>query len=413
MNDERSRSVEPLYVRVLKAGLIALIVLTLLGGLLLEAGLRAHIQLPPNPQQHVFLYEPLTRIRVRISEDVPGLPARESLFTTNALGVRGDELDLSDPDIFKIMTLGGSVTECMVLNDEDAWPRRLQSELEDRTGTRSWVGNAARSGAMTLDYIAHAQLLLPSFDPDLIVIMPGGNDLQATVEGRYFPIDLQNPFHLARYAARLYSDSDNALLEPLYLYAAFERWQSTRDEDLAPLYKRMKHARFSAPKVPEIEDFDEALDVYRSNLRSLYTVLRRLRGSPTVVLVTHPFLYGDGPMGKAEEQALWGGYTCMRCSSQRFYAHQALAAGLRRFNEETLAFCASMGLACLNLEPQIPKTLENFYDDGHLKEPGARLVARHLAEFIVREKLDRRPGLDPARSEPKPEPQVLVSPPRR
>jgi lysophospholipase L1-like esterase len=391
-----SERTEPLYVRVMKTALIALILFGLLGSVALELHLRASIKPAPNPQQHVFLYKPLTRLRVRISEDVPGLAKRETLFTTNALGVRGDELDLADTDVFKIMTLGGSVTECLALNDEDAWPRRLQSELEAHSDKRIWVGNAGRSGAMTLDYIAHAQILLPAFQPDVVIVMPGGNDLQAIVEGRYFPIDLQQPFTLARYAGGLYTEYPIDLLEPLYIYAAYERLSSTAETDLGPLYQRMKRARFAAKKLPVLEDLDEALDIYRGNLRSLYTTLRRLHGSPHIVLMTHPFLFAEG-MGKAEEQALWGGYTCMSCPNRRFYAHEVLAASMRTINQETLAFCDSMNLKCFDLEPQIPKTLENFYDDGHLKEAGARLVGRLLGEFMIREGLVDRVGAPPSR----------------
>lgn len=388
---------ERLYVRVMKAALTALILFVLFGSVALELQLRAQIKPPPNPQQHVFLYKPFTRQRVRISEDVPGLPKRETLFTTNALGVRGDEVDLADPGVFKVMTLGGSVTECLALNDEDAWPRRLQSELEARSDKqRFWVGNTGRSGAMTLDYIAHAQILLPAFRPDVVIVMPGGNDLQAIVEGRYFPIDLQQPFTLARYAGALYTEYPIDLLEPLYIYAAYERMLSTSESDLAPLYKRMKRARFVAKKLPVLEDLDEALDIYRGNLRSLYTTLRRLQGSPQIVLMTHPFLWAEG-MGKAEESALWGGYTCMSCSNRHFYAHETLAASLRTLNHETLAFCESMNLKCFDLEPQVPKTLENFYDDGHLKEAGARLVARLLGEFMIREGVVERPSAPPVR----------------
>jgi lysophospholipase L1-like esterase len=381
-----SERAESLYVRVVKGALIALILATVIGSVALELHLRASIRPPPNPQQHVYLYKPLTRVRVQISEDVPGLPKRETLFTTNALGVRGDELDLADKSVFKIMTLGGSVTECMALDDEDAWPRRLQTELQAGSDQRIWVGNAGRSGAMTLDYIAHAQILLPVFEPDVVIVMPGGNDLQAIAEGRYFPLDLEQPTVLARYAAALYTDYPIDLLEPLYIYAAYERLVSTQVQDLAPLYQKMKRARFAAKKLPAFEDFDEALDIYRSNLRSLYTTLRRLHGPPQIILMTHPFLWAEG-MGKAEEQALWAGYTCMDCPNRRFYAHEALAAGLRSINRETLALCENMNLKCFDLEPRVPKTLENFYDDGHLKEAGARLVARLLGEFMLHEGL--------------------------
>jgi hypothetical protein len=49
------------------------------------------------------------------------------------------------------------------------------------------------------------------------------------------------------------------------------------------------------------------------------------------------------------------------------------------------------------LEPQVPKALENFYDDSHLKEAGARLVARLLGEFMLREGVVDRSTTPPSR----------------
>jgi lysophospholipase L1-like esterase len=368
--------------RVLLRILIGLFVLVLGGFIAPEVWFRATLRPPADQRQHVFLRKPLERTLVQVSEDVPGLAARETLFTTNALGLRGDELELARHDSFRIVALGGSVTECMVLNDADAWPRRLQDELAQRSKKPVWVGNAARSGEMTLDYIAHAQVLLPAFEPDMVVIMPGGNDLQAMVEERYFPMDLGQPAALAKYTEKFYEVGDTDYLDPYYSWFMLERWLTTQTYDLAPLYLAMKERRARAIKLPEIEDFDEALDIYRTNLRSLYAMLLRMRPPPRIVFMTHPFLWKEG-MGKAEEAALWAGYTCMTCRTQRFYAHEALARSLRQMNAELLEFCAERDLSCFDLEPKLDKTLTNFYDDGHLKEAGARRVAELLAVFLA------------------------------
>ena len=69
--------------------------------------------------------------------------------------------------------------------------------------------------------------------------------------------------------------------------------------------------------------------------------------------------------------------------TQRFYAHQALARSLHAMNAELLEFCAERDLPCFDLEPKLEKTLVNFYDDAHLKEPGARRVAELLGEFLA------------------------------
>lgn len=390
MSDSASgtRHAEGAVTRVLKGVLIALILSFVVGAPSAELWLRRHLH-PADQPKHVFLRAPLRRTLVAVSRDVPGLGQRETLFTTNSLGVRGDELDLTQHEAFRVMTLGGSVTECMVLSDDDAWPHQLQTQLATRTGRPIWVGNAGRSGEMTLDYIAHAQVLLPAFEPDMVVVMPGGNDLQAAVENRYFPIDLTQPKALSEYASRLYARGDTLLLEPFYAYYMLERYLETEYEDLGPLYAAMKARRFAAKKLPSIPDFEDAIDIYRGNLRTLHKSLSRLRGAPKVVLVTHPFLWHDG-MSRAEEQALWAGYTCLTCPTQQFYTHQALAAALGQMNQELLKLCAEHSLSCFDLEAKVPKTLDHFYDDGHLTERGAQLVATLLSAFIAERGLGAR-----------------------
>ena len=377
--------------RVRLAGAISVAVGILLAVLVpTEFWFRSQIHPVDDERQHVFLRPPLQRIRVQVSEDVPGLAKRETLFTTNALGLRGDDIDLSANDAIRIVTLGGSVTECMVLNDADAWPRQLQDKLAAGTNKEIWVGNAGRSGEMTLDYNAHAQLLLPGLTPDMVVVMPGGNDLQAVSEGRYFPVDLGDSETLFQYAARgLYTRGDTSFLEPLYAYRMLELREATTTQDLGPLYRTMKARRYASAKIASIPDLEDALDTYRTNLRSLYTMLRRVPSKPVLVFMTHPFLWHEN-MSTESEKALWAGYTCFNCPTQGFYAHEALAKALRAFNAELLKFCEEVDLQCFDLEPQLPKTLENFYDDGHLKEAGAKRVADLLGRFLLENDLLKR-----------------------
>jgi lysophospholipase L1-like esterase len=378
--------------RLLRLGVATLLVVMLaLAGV--ELWLRHQVHVPTDPSAQVFLRPPLRRTEVQVTRAVPGLAARTRLFTTNAYGLRADAVDLSDEKVTRIITLGGSVTECMVLADQDAWPRRMQDELARRTGKPVWVGNGGVSGQTSLDYAAHAQRLLPQFRPHAVVIMIGGNDLNSIIQQRYFPLDLLNPQVLAPYAEKLYvpsreAEADLSLLEPLYSYALYERRLAPDVMDLTDLYARMKELRFQAPKLSQLEELEDGVDTYRTNLRMLQAALAGLEPAPKVLLVTHPFLWAD-KLPEEAEKSLWGGVTCIGCANPKFYATPTLAAALREINRVTLEFCKSSGLACYDLEPHVPKTLANFYDDAHLTEQGAALVASLVAEQMVRLKVVR------------------------
>lgn len=307
----------------------------------------------------------------------------------NALGLRGDELDLSEHRTARVVALGGSVTECLLLGDRDAWPRRLQDILAERLGRRVWVGNAAKSGEQTLDYVAHARVLLPQIQPDLVIVMPGGNDLQAAVEERLLPLDLSTPDAVARYAERLYEPRDAHSLGPSLVSDWLERRLTRSTMDITPFYERMAARRRAARPLDEIPGLDDALDVYRANLTQLVAALGQLRPRPRVLLLTHAALWKP-EMTDRERAVLWAGYTCMECQDASYYAPHALARALAAFNRETLAVCAASGVACYDLEAQLPRTLDNFYDDAHLREAGAQLVARRVGEAIVSQGLLRR-----------------------
>jgi hypothetical protein len=382
----------PAAARRRRALLSAALLVLLVAGGGSELYLRSTLHPPPNPSRHMFARPPLVRLRVTIDRPIAGLPQRSVLVTTNALGVRGDELDLRDASVFKLLTLGDSVTECLLLSDAEAWPRRLQDELAARSGRKLWVGNAAGSGELALDYVAHMRALVPEFGADLVLVMPGGYELQAAVEEKLLPMDLTDARSLAAYSQKLYG-AQNARakqtfeeLAPSYLGFALEAYFHPDELRMRPFYERMRARRAAHPKLHELPGFEDALDVYKANLKALIASWRALPRKPGLVFLTRPFMWKNA-MSAEEERTLWGGYTCMDCPDPEYYAQDALAGGLSRFNQLLLDTCRSEAVTCLDLERLIPKDLRHFYDDAHLQPTGARVVAREIANFLFSQHL--------------------------
>src|SRR6185503_10261687 len=73
-----------------------------------------------------------------------------SRFRVSSLGFRGDE----DPGegALALLALGGSTTECLYLDQAEAWPALLEDELARALGRKVWVANAGRSGRTTRDH---------------------------------------------------------------------------------------------------------------------------------------------------------------------------------------------------------------------------------------------------------------------
>ncbi len=364
--------------------LLTILVLLLVGLIGGEVVLRASIHPPPDAAEWPFVWPPLDRHVYAIDAPVPGLGVTEALVTTSSLGLRADEIDLSNHDRPRVLTLGGSVTECLLLDDADTWPRQLQDELSDR-GIDAWVGNGGRSGQATVDYTLHVLALAPRLQPDLIVVMPGANDLQAAMEERYFPVDLSDPSQRQRMADRAYPGDRPARIEELGLsFLAFElrrRRQAPRTE-VGGFYRAMKERRGAAEHRDVLPDAALLEEIYRANVE----LLVEAAGDVPVLLLTHPHLWKPD-LAPDEAAATWGGYTCLSCPDPAYYSADVVAGTLGALNRQTLDVCATGPARCFDLDAAIDRSLQHFYDGAHLTQAGAARVAEALADHILEEGL--------------------------
>ncbi len=360
---------------------LLLILVGLFGG---ELWLRATVH-PPASVDWPYLWPPLERHVYAVDASLPGLEPTEALVTTNALGLRGDELDLADGRP-RILTLGGSVTECLLLDDGDTWPHKLQQELLKR-GIDAWVGNGGRSGQATVDYTLHVLELVPRLHPDLVIVMPGANDLQAAMEDRYFPVDLADAGQRQRMASSAYPPDRSERIEELQIsYLAFElrRRAATPRTEIGGFYRAMKERRAAAAHLDELPDAALLLEIYRANVELLAVAAR----DTPLLLLTHPHLWKPD-LSADEAAATWGGYSCMSCPAPVYYSAAVVAGTLGALNQQTLAVCARGSARCFDLDAAIDRSLDNFYDGAHLTAAGSARVAAALADHIASEGLLR------------------------
>lgn len=108
---------------------------------------------------------------------VPGISG-ESRFEINSIGLRGDEIKPSHT--YRILTIGGSTTECEYLDQSKTWPYLLQSTINERMhGQSVWVGNAGMNGRATRHHLAVMQYLpMKEMRIDTAVLLVGANDFQ-------------------------------------------------------------------------------------------------------------------------------------------------------------------------------------------------------------------------------------------
>jgi lysophospholipase L1-like esterase len=98
---------------------------------------------------------------------------------TNALGFRDPRLPGPKPaGTVRVVVLGDSFTQGYGVEEEEAYPRRLERLLNQRRpGTRHEVINLGVPGACPLDYDAHLEEVGLAYEPDVVVVGLMANDV--------------------------------------------------------------------------------------------------------------------------------------------------------------------------------------------------------------------------------------------
>ena len=376
---------------LLRVGLMGLSLVLALG--LAELVLRRTI-----PRATAFyLWEPSVEKRFQPRPElVPGVEG-PSVFRTSSIGLRADELTPAH-DV-RILALGGSTTECSLLDQSEAWPQIVQQRLGEQFPDRGvWVGNAGASGRHARDHRAQLRYLLPQLpELDVLVLLVGVNDLMLPLA--------QGPAFDPRYMERPGSERELLLrafrLLPLEIEERLPFWKRTA---LWRLGAQVRDRWFPAPVVfdgegvafqtwrtyrretpnlrPELPDLDDALDEYRRNMRALIEAGRA--AGARVVCATQPFLWRtDLPAEMAALCWMGGAGPYQERPGSEYWALGALAEGMTLYNGALLELCAEANVACVDLEPLLAKDTSAFYDDVHFNEAGARLVAEAIADELA------------------------------
>ncbi len=326
----------------------------------------------------------------------PGVegPAR---MRVNSDGLRGGEIPPRAEHV--VLAIGGSTTECLLLDEPETWPGLLERAGETRFGAgKVWVGNAGRSGHTSREHVLQLERVLANVPRiDRVIVLVGVNDLSRRLSrGDEYPAAWRADPLLSAVAEREAFALRPLEREPQYpqnlaLYRVAKllklRWQSsgTRPDAFSPhSYEVWRELRRHASRRRDaLPDLDSALVEYRANLRAL---IEGARGrNVRVLFLTQPAIWrADLPADL--ERLLWMGGVgdFQRTRGCEYYTVAALAEGMRRYNAALMETCAAEGVECIDLAAAIPTDGSMFYDDVHFTEAGARRVAEAIAPHVWR-----------------------------
>jgi lysophospholipase L1-like esterase len=326
---------------------------------------------------------------------LPGV-AGAGEFRTNALGMRGDELQPSHTHA--LLAVGGSTTECYVLDQTKTWPARLQTKLNAQQGDQSvWVGNIGMSGRKAPHHVLQLRYLLPHLPQiQTVLVLTGINDLSlrlshdddyrlpsptdADFEDEYmdaaFMIHPRRVFGGPTWYRRL------ALWQWAYLLYSRRNVARERHRGGAGYEMYREHRRQAKAIRRTLPDLTDALKEYGLEIEDM--IASAHTHGCRLIFLTQPTLWKAGLSPNLEALLWFGGVGDFQAEpGHEYYSVEALAHGMDLYNATLVETCRKHQIEVIDLATQLPKDTTVFYDDCHFNETGAEQTAQIIADYLI------------------------------
>lgn len=321
-------------------------------------------------------------------EGTPGVK-EDAHIRINALGLRGNmPRGGSAP---KILAVGGSTTEDIVLNDPDTWPGRLEAELAS-CHSAVWVGNMGKAGSNARHHYLQLEKTLPRIPrPDRVIELVGLNDMLFDA-GLHTPANLPQSWW-EQQAFDYIPTGGSSLFDRSAVFQAMKRVVAHIGNlvdgkaalvrvvdfgDMEKSYKeRWRHVG-AEDWVTSPPDVSGPLKAYRAVLER--TVDLVTASGSQLSFITQPFLWKPN-MTQEETSRLYAGGVgsvdeWFKNPRTKWFTTDVMTSLLSAYNDVTRQVCKERGLACIDLAAELPKSADIFYDDFHFSAAGAAAVAR-------------------------------------
>jgi len=279
---------------------------------------------------------------------------KEIVVKKNSLGFRGPEFDNSK---YKIVAIGGSTTECLLINEVNTWPHLLAGML----GKEYWVNNAGMDGHSTFGHILLMKRFIVPLKPDMVLFLVGCNEVGRDDLNRF---DSSMHAHSTFEKLAEYSKLANLVLN-------LKRQHKASQLNL----EHGKHFTLSdnIPLSLAPQYMDSVLSIESKRLSSYYKrlgLLIALSKSAGIkpVFITQPILLGkgrDSTTGVNLET-----YRIKDNLNGLLYWRE-----LELYNDVTRKICADSNICVIDLAGLMPKSSNYFYDFMHYDNKGCEEVA--------------------------------------
>ncbi|MCI5056736.1 MAG: SGNH/GDSL hydrolase family protein [Flavobacteriales bacterium] len=327
------------------------------------------------PIKENFVIQPSIDFRYIIDPKItPGIVGT-SQFVSTSEGTRN--FQLPSPNDRVVYAMGGSTTECLLLDQKETWSHLLMEKLSETKHV--WIGNIGKSGSHTHHHILQLKNLLKQRSKiDEVIFMIGLNDLTFFLVDSSEYLDPE-PLKTQLQAFNQNTKSDTSKWGLQRLYNQFKRKNKKPDvpiyhDKFNEFYPNLRRRRRNADKVDQLPNLDNALFVFQQNIDTLVKICTNIGIKP--VFINQAYMWTDS-INQYHKDLIWmgGNGKFMHQINDSYYSLAVLSEGMSAFNEALEAKTKDLSVAFIKIDHLLPKDTSVFYDDCHFNENGARLLS--------------------------------------
>jgi hypothetical protein len=302
-------------------------------------------------------------------KSIPG----DDRFQINSHGFRGEEISLAKPEgTFRIFFLGGSTVFAGRQPYDKLHTRILEKSLRAAyPDVKIEIQNAAFPWYTSQHSLINYLIKIKDFDPDLIVVWHGINDLSRSFSSNEYTYGSYKPDHshmlgpAAPIIFKYFRPPPLVNINMLSLEYMTEELKSKLPSRTVRGMREIERREF------------ESLKSFERNMTSL--ILNARLDGVKVILGTQPTLYREG-LTQAEQKSLWLPYVLGR-QEGAYPSIQSMEYGMNLFNEKTISLAHAHEIPLIDLASIVPKTGEYLWDGCHYTAQANTLIAETLFDL--------------------------------
>ena len=311
------------------------------------------------------------RVTLQTNTRVTFRNAKETLLDStvivlkNSLGFRGVDPPKNLPDYLSILTIGGSTTECIFINEEKTWPALLSDTL-NQSFSPFWLNNAGLNGHSTFGHIKLLKDYVVPIKPKVCIFLVGCNDIDRPDLNRYDQSMVNSNQYLVVRLAR-YSRLVNVGLN-------FYRHHLAKEREL--IQEHPYGLRKQLPVLISDSAIQQTLDKlkpdvvnYSGRLKTIISICKQANILP--IFLTQPCLLGEGIDDVTRIDLAT--YPFRNINGRLQWLE------LEMYNDETRRVCNENNVMVIDLAHLLPKSTKYFYDAFHYNNNGCKKINELIA----------------------------------